>query len=345
MKARHSIALRLFIGLSAVGLVGGSLLLLFIIREHEQSFRALNDPVAASRAFRELFEHVLVPILVLILPMGIANLIVIRRGLEPLGRAVEQLKVVGRHERGVMIDHATFPTEVLPFAEAVNDLLAQLDRAVRDHEAFAADVAHELRTPLAVIALELDALDHPDAPRLRAELLAMRRLIDQLMLLARVDAQNFAHSIRDTLRLEEVGADIVSLLAPAAIGANKSLSLTCIGEAPVITGQREMVAAALRNLVENALRVTPVDGAVTVLVGPGPRMRVKDGGAGLTSVRLQELAQRHRRADHASREGAGLGLAIVARIMAAHGGQLHSVPEAREVILDFSPKPRMAIPI
>lgn len=340
--ARRSIARRLFIGLSIVGLVGASLLLIFIIREHEQSFGALNDPVAARRAFRELFEHVLVPILLLILPMGIASLIVIRRGLEPLGRAAEQLKVVGRHERDVMIDHAAFPTEVVPFAQAVNDLLAQLDRAARDHEAFAADVAHELRTPLAVMALELDALDHPDAPRLRGDLLAMRRLIDQLMLLARVDAQNFARSIRDTLSLADVSADVVSLLAPAAIGADKSLSLTRVGEAPVITGQREAVAAALRNIVENALRVTPAGGTVTVFIGPGPRLRVKDEGAGLTPARLQELTRRHLRADHASREGAGLGLAIVARIMAAHGGRLHSAPDAREVILDFAAQPLTA---
>lgn len=337
MTTRRSIARRLFVGLSIVGLVGATLLLIFIIREHQQSFSALGDPQAARHAFRELFEHVLVPILVLILPMGIASLIVIRRALAPLSRAADQLKVVGRHERGVMIDHAAFPTEAVPFAQAVNGLLAQLDQAARDHEAFAADVAHELRTPLAVIALELDALDHPDAPRLRAELLAMRRLIDQLMLLARVEAQSLAYSMRDTLQLDEIGADIVSLLAPGAISASKILSLSRVGEASVVTGQRETIAAALRNLVENALRVTPTGGAVTVLVGPGPRLRVKDGGTGLTAERLEELIQRHRRADHASREGAGLGLAIVARIMAAHGGRLDSVPEAQELILDFAP--------
>lgn len=337
MTARRSIARRLFIGLSIVGLVGATLLLIFIIREHQQSFSALGDPEAARHAFRELFEHVLLPILVLILPMGMAGLIVIRRALAPLGRAADQLKVVGGLERGVMIDHAAFPTEAVPFARAVNDLLARLDQAAREHEAFAADVAHELRTPLAVIALELDALDHPDAPRLRAELLAMRRLIDQLMLLARVEAQSLAHSMRDMLELEEIGADVVSLLAPSAIGAGKNLSLGRVGEAPVVTGQRETIAAALRNLVENALRVTPAGGSVTVLVGPGPRLRVKDGGTGLTAERLQELIQRHRRADHASREGAGLGLAIVARIMAAHGGRLDSLPEAQELILDFTP--------
>ena len=235
-----------------------------------------------------------------------------------------------------MIDHAAFPAEVVPFAQAVNDLLTQLDKAARDHQAFAADVAHELRTPLAVMALELEVLDHADAPRLRAELLAMRRLIDQLMLLARVEAQGLTRSMPNRLYLEEVGTNVVELMAPDAIEAGKSLSLACIGDPPVITGQREIMVAALRNLVENALRVTPAGGAVTVLVGPGPRLRVRDGGAGLTPERLRELVERHRRADHASREGAGLGLAIVARIMEAHGGGLKSAPDARELILDFA---------
>ena len=337
MSQRRSIARRLFIGLSIVGFIGTTLLLVFIINEHRQSFTALGDPAAARHAFRELFEHVILPILVLIIPMGMASLIVIRKALAPLGEAVAQLQVAERHQRGVLIDHAAFPTEAVPFAQAVNRLLGQLDQAARDHEAFAADVAHELRTPLAVLALELDGLDHPDAPRLRAEVIAMRRLIDQLMLLARVEAQSVAQSIRDSVRLEDVGADIVSLLAPGAIAADKILSLTRVGDVAPIMGQRETVAAALRNLVENALRVTPAGGAVTVIAGPGPRLRVKDGGTGLTPERLAELVQRHRRADHASSEGAGLGLAIVARIMAAHGGTLSSTADAQELVLDFAP--------
>lgn len=338
MTARRSIARRLFIGLSIVGVIGTTLLLIFIIREHRQSFTQLGDPVAARHAFRELFEHVILPILVLIIPMGMASLIVIRRALSPLGQAVAQLQVAERHQRGVLIDHAAFPTEAVPFAQAANRLLGQLDQAAKDHEAFAADVAHELRTPLTVLALELDGLDHPDAPRLRTEVVAMRRLIDQLMLLARVEAQSVAQSIRDNVHLDDVGADVVSLMAPGAIAADKALSLTRVGETTTIMGQRETVAAALRNLVENALRVTPTGGAVTVIAGPGPQLRVKDGGSGLTPERLAELVQRHRRADHASGEGAGLGLAIVARIMAAHDGTLRSVAAAQELVLDFAPK-------
>ena len=337
MSGHRSIARRLTTGLALVGIIGATLLFVFIVREHEQSFRALGDPQATRHALRELTEHVLVPIFVLILPMAMASVVVIRRALAPLADAAARLQMTKAHERGVLIDHSDFPTEAAPFAKAVNLLLGRLDEAARDHEAFAADVAHELRTPLAVLALELDGMDHPDAIRLKGDVLAMRRLIDQLMLLAQVDAQAVAQTMPDKVSLEEIGADVVSLLAPAAIEADKNLSLVRIGPSQSVNGRHETIAAALRNLVENALRVTPAGGAITVFTGPGPCLRVKDGGTGLSPERLQVLIGRHRRADHASQDGAGLGLAIVARIMKAYGGTLSTMPDRRELILDFSP--------
>ncbi|MBL7466207.1 sensor histidine kinase, partial [Escherichia coli] len=90
------------------------------------------------------------------------------------------------------IDNSQMPTEALPFTSAVNDLLARLDEAAKRQEAFAADVAHELRTPLALLSLELDRLEHDDAERLKKDVAAMRRLIDQLMLLAQIDADAVA---------------------------------------------------------------------------------------------------------------------------------------------------------
>lgn len=72
--------------------------------------------------------------------------------------------------------------------------MARLDQAARRQEAFAADVAHELRTPLALLSLELDRLDYDDAARLKEDVAAMRRLIDKLMLLAQIDAAEAAQT-------------------------------------------------------------------------------------------------------------------------------------------------------
>src|SRR3546814_3157975 len=95
----------------------------------------------------------------------------------------------------------------LPFTDAVNDLLGRLDDAAMRQEAFAADVAHELRTPLAVLSLEFDRLDHDDSARLKHDVAAMRRLIDQLMLLAQIDAASAAQFPLESVSLVEIARD------------------------------------------------------------------------------------------------------------------------------------------
>src|SRR3546814_2679316 len=92
-------------------------------------------------------------------------------------------------------------------------------------EAFAADVAHELRTPLAVLSLEFDRLDHDDSARLKHDVAAMRRLIDQLMLLAQIDAASAAQFPLESVSLVEIARDVVSLLAPGTIAEGKAITL------------------------------------------------------------------------------------------------------------------------
>jgi signal transduction histidine kinase len=335
MPARRSVIRRLSLGLALIG-GGGTVLLMFgVLLEYGLSFRDLGPGPALDLAIEELTEHVALPVLVLLLPIAFASLWVIRRAFAPLGDAAQAIESAEGIERGIRIDTARFPAEALPFAQAVNRLLGRLDDAAARHEAFAADVAHELRTPLAVLSLELDSIDHPDVPRLKRDLASMRRLIDQLMLLAQVDSGAVAAQPTRAVMLPEIAEEVVALMAAQAIDARRSIAIETIGVPPVVNGHREALAAALRNLVENAIRATPEGGAVIVAAGPGATLRVRDEGEGLSPERLAILVQRHSRADHASRTGAGLGLAIADRIMAAAGGRLSTDRERRELILDF----------
>ena len=163
----------------------------------------------------------------------------------------------------------------------------------------------------------------------------MRRLIDQLMLLAQIDAESAAHLPPGEVDLVEVAGDVIAQMAPAALAENKLLELHGEG-AGIIKGRREAIAAALRNLVENALRVTPAGTPVIVVADRPAELAVRDGGPGLSAAYLDTLVQRLRRADHASQTGAGLGLSIVARIMAAHGGRLDTDADRRELRLIFA---------
>lgn len=335
MTHRRSVARRLIRGLALVGLVGSVLLLAAVVFFYWRSFTDLPPRQAATRAILEMLEHVALPLVVLLVPMAFVGLRVIRQAFVPLEEAAGHIEAAQGHERGFRIDTSHMPAEALPFTNAVNDLLTRLDDAAMRQEAFAADVAHELRTPLAVLSLELDRFDNADAHRLKGDVAAMQRLIDQLMLLAQIDAAAAAQLAPGSVSLADVATEVVSFLAPGIIAEGKTIALEPGERPPVVRGRREAIAAALRNLIENAMRVTPPGGTIHVGVGPDPSIHVRDEGPGLSPERLTDLVRRHIRADHASRNGAGLGLAIVDRIMAAHGGTLVTDPGMRELILRF----------
>ena len=335
MTYRRSVSRKLARGLALVGLVGTMLLLAAVVFFYSLTFSDLTAKGALIQAAWEMLEHVALPLIVLMMPVVFVVRRVIRQAFGSFEEAATAVEAARGHERGFRIDTSHMPAEALPFTDAVNDLLGRLDEAAIRQEAFAADVAHELRTPLAVLSLELDRLDHDDATRLKNDVAAMRRLIDQLMLLAQIDAATAAQFPLESVSLVEIARDVVSLLAPAIIAEGKAITLDASDEHPVARGRREAIAAALRNLIENAVRVTPSGSTVNIRVGPNSVIAVGDGGEGLSPDRLRELVRRHSRADHASTNGAGLGLAIVDRIMAAHGGELTTDPDARELSLHF----------
>jgi two-component system, OmpR family, sensor kinase len=335
MNRRPSVFQRLALGLAFVGLVGTVLLLGAVVIEYQFTFENLATPDALAAALREMLEHVALPVLALLVPMALAGLWVIKKAFLPMRLAAKQIDDADTVARAFRIDTDAMPDEVLPFTSAVNKLLDRLDRSAAQHEAFAADIAHELRTPLAVLSLELDQLEHPSAPRLKAEVVSMARLIDQLMLLAQIDADQTAYVQVEQVDLADVCANVAAMLAPTIVRSGKLVELDSGSAQVKVLGRREAIAAALRNLVENGVRVTPVGGTILIRVTGDACIHVQDGGAGLTSARLSEVIKRNRRSDHANPDGAGLGLAIVARIMMAHGGTLTSNPNARELTLTF----------
>lgn len=323
-------------GLALVGLGGTVLLLVAVMIEYRISFADMATGDAIEAALHEMAEHVLLPVIALVVPMTLAALLVMRRAFRPLSDATHSLNAVTGQDRNIRIDDATLPAEVLPFTAAVNTLLGRLEQAAMQQEAFAADVAHELRTPLAAMMLELDGMEDPAAERLKGDVAAMRRLIDQLMLLAQMDAQQAAATATDNVDLSELASDVVARCAPGVIAAGRTIALASEGDPPVVRGRREAVAAALRNLIDNAVRVTPPGGTVHVVLDGNAMIRVTDGGPGLSCDQLTKLVRRNRRADHASPDGAGLGLAIVERIMQLHNGAIRTDPDNSTLILDFT---------
>ena len=329
----RSLGGRLALGLGFVAFVGAVLLTGLVIVDYVYG---ADEPINTSQLLRELEDHVVAPLILLLGLVGIGGFFVIRAALGPLLRAAAEVDVAAQTApRGVRINHSRFPTEAQPFAAAINRLLERLDATADAQEAFATDVAHELKTPLTILSLELERLPPDIAQRLRDDVAGLSRLVDQLLLLARLEAQSAAETVVELTDLNAVAADVVASMAPIALKAARNIAFDdCNGA--IFAGRREAVTAALRNLVDNALRVTPEGGTVTVISGPGAKLIVRDEGPGLAEERLLQLSRRGARADHASVAGAGLGLAIVAKIMAAHGGAIRTNANRRELVLDFA---------
>jgi two-component system sensor histidine kinase QseC len=258
----------------------------------------------------------------LVLPIGVIALIWLTyRGLAPIRRlTVEVAARDPAHLRHLEIE-AT-PKELWPLLQAINTLLDRLGNAMEHERRFTGDAAHELRTPMAALRAQLDALRLADnkETRIQAQQQAsttaerMARLVNQLLTLARLDVVAIE---QDTpLNLSELARELCGDVAPTAVAKNINLSLHAVPTK--MRGEEEALRILLRNLLDNALRYTPGGGRIQVLISQRAkhtRLTVADNGPGVPDAQLAELGQRFNRLGRSDATGVGLGLSIVLRIV------------------------------
>ena len=254
------------------------------------------------------------------------NLLVARIGLRPLRRAATQAESIGPGAVSARLPEEGLPREVHALVGAVNRALDRLEIAFQSQQRFIADAAHELRTPVAVLRAHAGVL--PSDERFSAwqeEIDAMERLVNQLLDSARLDV--VALEKGEMVELNQVARAVASQLGPLAINAGKSIEVLPASTPVVINGSVELLACAVRNLVENAVRHTAVGTAASIEISKPATLRVIDRGPG---VKLHERELIFKRFWQGGRDrgGAGLGMDIVARSVAALGGSV-SVEDAR----------------
>lgn len=327
-----SIKAQLLIGLCISGLIGAVVLVFIVLHQ----YGLIGDtPPPFYQAWPEIKDHVLIPFAVFIVLFGGGAYWVVSRVERKLLAASEDAIMAADALRAYQTPVKDLPLEVRPFVEALNHLTLKLATHAKRQEAFAADAAHELKTPLTILALELDKLPANDAARLGEQMRSLSEMIDQLLILARSNSPDIAQQ-KIILSPRKIAHDVVAKFAPMAISSGKTLSFEDQGSTE-FWGLEEAISTALRTITINALHATPKGGEVTVITGPGPLFIVQDGGKGLSAAKLAKLKARGKRSDQAPGGEAGLGLAIADRIVEAHNGEIQScLPERVAIRLDFS---------
>lgn len=252
----------------------------------------------------------------------------IRRGLVPLRRLGDLLaERQPASLQPVVVDRA--PAEIAPITEALNGLFERIGQLMASERRFTADAAHELRTPIAAIRAQAQvAMAEPDAGLRRHALQATlagcdraARLVEQLLTLARVESAG--PPALGPVDLDAIVRQVVAEIAERSAAKQQVLTFESAGACP-FQGEPTLLAVLVRNLVDNAIRYSPVGAQVRItLVAPhegrGLGLRIEDSGPGLAAPELARLGERFFRVNSGQPEsGSGLGWSIVRRIAAAH---------------------------
>jgi signal transduction histidine kinase len=240
----------------------------------------------------------------------------VHRTLRPLARAARQadrLKVTDSEARFSLAD---LPREAASFAAAINRLMDRVAELVQSQKSFISRAAHELRTPLHIILLELGKIPDPRARRATDDVVDMSNTVDRLLQLARIDAiTEFEAADIDLAAITQQALD---KLKPLAQARNATISLEVLSP-QAFKGDPASVYEALRNLLENAIKHTSPGARIGITCGPTLSWTIEDNGAGLPEDGLQALFEPFHRGRF-NTDGAGLGLAIVKQTMDLHGG-------------------------
>jgi signal transduction histidine kinase len=220
--------------------------------------------------------------------------------------------------------------EIVQLAESFNTMAASIEQLFDAKKELVAWASHDLRTPLASMQAMLEAIEDglvsPERylPVLHEQVRTLSLLVDDLFELARIDAGALTLELRQT-RIDELVDATLLLLEPEAAARNVALDARLDLEASASVAP-EKIERVLFNLLTNALRHTPDDGSIAVLLERGERellVRVEDTGNGLPAGAPEQMFERFWRADRArSESGAGLGLAIARGLVEAHGGRI-----------------------
>lgn len=244
---------------------------------------------------------------------------IVRRSLAPIDRASREVQGISPHRLSQRVETAGLPKEVQPLLGAFNLALNRIEDAYRIERDFAADAAHELRTPLAILRLKIQ--QQTADPVLLRQIDALEAIVERLLLIAEVDATTCDPD--ETVDLRDVAESRVAEIAPLLMAGGRSVEVTGAGQVSAYA-VRHIAERALDALLENTMKHTPPGTHVEVRVCPQAEIVVTDDGPGLPEGDGADMFARFATARRAIGRSGGLGLAIAQELMHRTGGEMEA---------------------
>ncbi len=334
----------------------GTVYRVFSLQTRSQVIQVAQDMRVRRTLARDAAWQSLLPIAMLAPVLALAVWWVVRSSLAPVQRVRREL-ATRRPQDLAPVPAEGLPDEVRPLVAELNALLQRVGRAFEAQQHFVADAAHELRSPLAALKLQLVALQRaPDTAahdeavqRLSAGIDRATRLVEQLLTLARQEAQGTAQGMQgqhDAATAAPADVDLREVveqaLADQAVAAQQHGLDMGLSESPqlrqsfAVAGDAQALQMLVRNLLDNAIKYVPKGGRVDVgwrSDAQGRALVVEDSGPGIAEGEREQVLRRFVRGPSAGfagaagsagpqSQGSGLGLAIVQTIAQRHGARL-----------------------
>lgn len=282
----------------------------------------------------EIIKGVILPQFI-ILPIALALVwFALSRGLSPLAELQQRIRA-RRSDDLSPIESGQVPEEISPLVRSLNDLLERLSQSIEMQKRFIADAAHQMKTPLAGMRMQSElALRETDEAEIHRSLEQLAkssesatRLVNQLLALARTENQTPEAKPFVPLELCELARNVVQDWVQVSFAHRIDLGFEQPGHPIMVRGNPVMLRELLSNLIDNALRYTPQEGAVTVRVRANAMeeqaiLEVEDTGPGIPPAERSHVFERFYRILGSNAEGSGLGLAIVREIALQHGANV-----------------------
>lgn len=257
---------------------------------------------------------------VVTLVLGVTLAISFRAVLRPLREASSAAASITPNNLTTRLSSVGLPREIRPLIDTFNGVLERLENGFKVQQQFLASVTHELQTPLTLVRGQIEL--HPDIDgkdTLLREIDLIGRQVRQLLHLTEVsEAQNFSFAEVNSV---EVTRDVLAYMTRKSDGLRVSLMLEADSAPLLIVADRGALFILLKNLIENAINVSPPNSIVKVAVEKSS-IQIHDEGPGVAQSDIPFLFKRFWRANNTSYDGAGLGLSICWEIATAHGWQI-----------------------